>query len=69
MNLYKQALAQIIHDNGGWVSVGGYAAQDKDDSTIWFSIEKPTRRKGQNYWVGDKRDGIACDRVLSNWFC
>ena len=71
----KQALADAIHQNGGWVEGGEFAAQDKDGEegcAVWFySGERPY--KHSDFWYpsdnGEAIYGkhISCDTPFVNW--
>ena len=71
----KQALADAIHQNGGWAEGGEFAAQDKageEGCAVWFySGERPY--KHSDFWYpsdnGEAIYGkhISCDTPFVNW--
>ena len=58
----KQALADAIHQNGGWRHSAKSAAQCKSDMTISFYRDVPDRNG--DCWCGDHIDGV--DVKVSN---
>ena len=72
----KQALADAIHRNGGWVSGANWAAQDKDGEegcAIWFYTgEKPYKRFNEFWYPGINGEAIYgkhiyCKKPFVNW--
>ena len=63
----KQALADAIHQNGGWMHGAEYAAQDKCAQVTMFR-SKPIRHG--NTWLDDEGfddvGGFGCDKI-QNW--
>lgn len=63
----KQALADAIYQNGGWVDGGNFAAQDKDASVAFF-VDKPWRC--ELVWEADAFEcvgGFLAKETICNW--
>lgn len=66
----KQALADAIHQNGGWGRVAAFASQDKDATICFFNCSTPIREGDK--WVcsdGARYAGSIYPKVksTSNW--
>lgn len=63
----KQALADAIHQNGGWAEGGNFAAQDKNASVTFF-VDKPWRCGFA--WEADDFEcvsGFLAKETIGNW--
>ena len=71
----KQALADAIHQNGGWVDGGEFAAQDKDGEegcAIWFYSGGMPYKQSDFWYPSDNGEAIygkhiSCDKPFVNW--
>lgn len=71
----KQALADAIHQNGGWVEGGEFAAQDKDGQegcAVWFYSGGRPYEHNDSWYPSGNGDAIygkhiSCDKPLVNW--
>lgn len=64
----KKQLAQIIHENVGWVDGYDFSAQDGDDCAVWFYDGRPVPGSGR-WWkaYGRAHRGIEGVGKLPNW--
>lgn len=63
----KQALADAINQNGGWMGGGNFAAQDKNASVTFF-VDKPWRC--ELVWEADAFEcvgGFLAKETICNW--
>lgn len=71
----KQALADAIHQNGGWVEGGEFAAQDKDGQegcAVWFYSGGRPYEHNDSWYPSGNGDAIygkhiSCDKPFVNW--
>ena len=71
----KQALADAINQNGGWVEGGEFAAQDKDGEegcAIWFYSGGRPYKHDDFWYPSDNGEAIygkhiSCDTPFVNW--
>jgi len=71
----KQALADAIHQNGGWVEGGEFAAQDKDGQegcAVWFYSGGMPYEHNDSWYPSGNGDAIygkhiSCDKPFVNW--
>ena len=66
----KQALADAIHQNGGWRERALWASQDH--CIAFFSGGKPSYNRGDGCWYSNARNGscvysVECDAKIKNW--
>lgn len=71
----KQYLADAIHQNGGWVEGGEFAAQDKDGQegcAVWFYSGGRPYEHNDSWYPSGNGDAIygkhiSCDKPFVNW--
>ena len=64
----RKQLAQIIHENGGWVDGAEFSAQDKDGEVFHYAT-RPSIDKGSEVWgyKGCIGYGEFMAKPLPNW--
>lgn len=65
----KQAMADAIHQNGGWYDDSTYACQHKINNRVVFTKQeaKPICEVDNWWWVGNFVSGFDAGKVLQNW--
>lgn len=60
----KKQLAEIIHENDGWIA-GNFASQ-QDDGEVWFSVFKPTWKTRCGTFDADYEGHFTIGHLIAN---